>query len=188
MLRRVRGAIPFPDFHARMQPSDSLAPFGRGFGSPRRRPTSMRALVLSRPRVHPPTRSALEMGHRISVGPGRFEERRGPPGFLGRPLRACHGRTPRRIRSPPRPPGGRVVIAFRTASTLGIRDGHRFRGRSPTAHALACLRFAGLVAETVARLATDPGGLTPGRAGFAPAGRQTRFHEVNAYSIPPRPT
>ena len=40
------------------------------------------------------------------------------------------------------------------------------------AHTLACLRFAGLVTETVARLATDSGGLTPGRAGFAPAGRQ----------------
>jgi hypothetical protein len=39
---------------------------------------------------------------------------------------------------------------------------------------LACLRFAGLVAETVARLTTGSGGLTPGRAGFAPAGRQNR--------------
>ena len=42
------------------------------------------------------------------------------------------------------------------------------------------LRFASLVAETVARLATGPGGLTPGRTGFAPAGRQTKFHEVIA--------
>ena len=38
--------------------------------------------------------------------------------------------------------------------------------------ALACLRFAGPVAETVARLATGAHGLTPGRAGFAPAGRR----------------
>jgi hypothetical protein len=42
----------------------------------------------------------------------------------------------------------------------------------PTAHMLACLRFAGLVTETVARLTTGSGGLTPGRAGFAPAGRR----------------
>ncbi len=49
---------------------------------------------------------------------------------------------------------------------------HSFRGRNPTAHTLARLRFAGPVAETVARLATGSGGLTPGRAGFAPAGRR----------------
>ena len=50
----------------------------------------------------------------------------------------------------------------------------------PTAHTLACLRFAGLVTETVAKLATGSGGLTPGRAGFAPAGQQTKFHGVIA--------
>ncbi len=67
---------------------------------------------------------------------------------------------------------GEAVVAFRENRTLGIRNGHSFRGRNPTAHTLACLRFAGLVAETVARLATGSGGLTPGRAGFPPAGRQ----------------
>jgi len=40
LLGRVRVANQFPDVKARMQPSDSLASFGRGFGSPRRRPTS----------------------------------------------------------------------------------------------------------------------------------------------------
>ena len=40
------------------------------------------------------------------------------------------------------------------------------------AHTLACLRFAGLVTETVARLTTGLDGLTLGRTGFAPAGRQ----------------
>jgi hypothetical protein len=40
---------------------------------------------------------------------------------------------------------------------------------------------------TVARLATDPGGLTPDRAGFTPAGRQTEFHEVIATFAPFRP-
>jgi hypothetical protein len=64
---------------------------------------------------------------------------------------------------------------------------HRFRGRKPHGHTLACLRFAGLVAETVARLATGSGGLTLGRAGFAPAGRRTKFHGVIAASIPLRP-
>jgi len=54
---------------------------------------------------------------------------------------------------------GEVVVAFRRFSTLGIRDGIDFEAANPTAHTLACLRFAGLVAETVARLATGSGGL-----------------------------
>ena len=40
----------------------------------------------------------------------------------------------------------------------------------PTAHTFAYLRIAGPVTGPGARLATDPGGLTLGRAGFAPAG------------------
>jgi hypothetical protein len=63
------------------------------------------------------------------------------------------------------------------SSTLGIREDYRFRGRSPTARTLACLRLACLVSKTNARLATGSGGLTLGRTGFAPAGRQTKFHE-----------
>ena len=45
---------------------------------------------------------------------------------------------------------------------------------------LACLRIADLVTEAVARLTTGSGGLAPGRAGFAPAGQQTKFHGVIA--------
>jgi hypothetical protein len=80
---------------------------------------------------------------------------------------------------------GEVSIAFAKNRTLGIRNEYSFRGHSPTAHTLASLRFAGLVAETVARLTTGSGGLTPRRAGFAPAGRRTKFHGVIA--IPPIP-
>jgi hypothetical protein len=47
----------------------------------------------------------------------------------------------------------------------------RARGLLPTAHTFVHLRFADPVTETVARLTTGSGGLTPGRAGFAPAGR-----------------
>jgi hypothetical protein len=114
-----------------MQPSDFLAPFGRGSGSPCPRPTSMRALVLYRPRMHPQTRGASETDHRLSAGPDSFEERRGPPRLLGRPLRACRGRTPRQIRSPPRPSHGEVVVAFRQNSTLGIRNGINFEAATP---------------------------------------------------------
>jgi hypothetical protein len=62
------------------------------------------------------------------------------------------------------------------SSTLGIREGYRFRGRNPTARTFVCLRIACRVSTTGARLATGSGGLTLGRAGFAPAGRQTKFH------------
>jgi hypothetical protein len=51
----------------------------------------------------PATCRASETGHRLSVTPGYVEERRGPPRLRGRPLRTCHGRTPRRIPPPPRP-------------------------------------------------------------------------------------
>jgi len=52
----------------------------------------------------------------------------------------------------------------------------------PMAHTLAYLRFAGPISETVARLATGLGGLTLSQAGFAPAGRRTKFHEGIATS------
>jgi hypothetical protein len=56
---------------------------------------------------------------------------------------------------------------------------------SPPTRTLAYLRFASLVTEAVARLTTSSGGLTPRRAGFAPAGQNTKFHGVIAY--PPIP-
>jgi hypothetical protein len=72
-----------------------------------------------------------------------------------------------------------------SGGTLGIRNEYSFRSPLPTAHTLACLRFAGPVTETVARLTTGSGGLTLRRAGFAPAGRRTKFQGVIA--IPPIP-
>jgi len=79
---------------------------------------------------------------------------------------------------------GKAVVAFRRNRTLGIRNGIAFEAANPTAHTLACLRFAGRVTGTGARLTTGSGGLTPGRAGFAPAGRQTKFHGVIASPFP----
>ena len=87
---------------APMQPSDFLAPFGYDFGSPRRWPTSMQGLVLFRLPMPLLTRSASETGHRFSARPGSVEERRGPPGLLGRPLPACRGATsPTTTNTPP---------------------------------------------------------------------------------------
>jgi hypothetical protein len=74
---------------------------------------------------------ASETGHRLSATPECIEERRGPPRLRGRPLRPCHGRTPRRIGSTPRPPHGEALVAFRYIRTLGLREGERFRGRLP---------------------------------------------------------
>src|SRR5262249_42355871 len=52
------------------------------------------------------------------------------------------------------------------------------------AHMFARLRIADPISGIVARLTTGSGGLTLGRAGFAPAGRQTKFPEVIASSFP----
>ena len=59
-----------------------------------------------------------------------------------------------------------------------------FGAAYPMAHTFACLRIAEAIADPVARLATGSGGLTLGRTGFAPAGRQTKFHE-GIVSSPP---
>ncbi len=55
-------------------------------------------------------------------------------------------------------------MAFRKHYALGTRNLIVFVAAYPTAHTLACLRFAGRVTVTVARLAT-------GRAGSPLAGR-----------------
>jgi len=91
--------------------------------------------------------------------PVSSEEKRGPPRFLGRPLPACQGRTPRRMQPPLAYFScGKTAVAFRYFSTLGIRNGPRFRGRCPSARTLARLRIADRVAAPVARLATGWGG------------------------------
>src|SRR5262249_50513453 len=59
-----------------------------------------------------------------------------------------------------------------------------FGAACPMARTFAYLRIADAISDTVARLATGPGGLTLGRAGFAPAGRRTKFHEGITTSNP----
>ncbi len=173
-----------------MQPSDFLAPFGHDFGSPRRWPTPMQELVLSRPRVLLRTRGASETGHRLSAIPGSIEERQGPPGLLGRPLPACRGATPRRTRPLLAPTSLREDLRkgrhrLHVKQNARHPESHSFRGHRTTAHTLARLRFADPVTETVARLTTGSGGLTPGRAGFAPAGR--RIEVSWSHRSPPIP-
>ena len=59
-----------------------------------------------------------------------------------------------------------------------------FGAACPMAHTFACLRIAEAISDAGARLATGSGGLTLGRAGFAPTGRHTKFHEGIASSSP----
>ena len=179
MLGRVRVANKFPDVKAPMQLSDFLASFGRDFGSPRQRPTSVgQALVLpidSATRTCACRRASFGDGLPALRSTGSPEERQGPPRLRGHPLRTCRGSTLRRNSPPPRPLRnqkryGEADIVFAKNRTLDIRNDYSFRSHLPTAHTFACLRFADRVTETVARLTTGSGGLTPGRAGFAPAG------------------
>src|SRR5262249_8332397 len=133
----------------------------------------------------PATCRASETGHRLSVKPGRVEERRGPPRFLDRPLRTCHGRTPRRIRASPRPPyTERPLLPSSHSAPWASGKRRGFGAACPMARTFACLRIAEAIAGPVARLTTGSGGLTLGRTGFAPAGRQTKFHEGIVSSLP----
>jgi hypothetical protein len=59
-----------------------------------------------------------------------------------------------------------------------------FGAACPMARTFAYLRIADAISGPVARLATGPGGLTLGRAGFAPTGRRTKFHEGITTSNP----
>ncbi len=66
---------------------------------------------------------------------------------------------------------GEAVTAFGENRTLGVRKVIVFEATYPRPTRSRAYDNAFLVAETVARLATGSGGLTPGRAGFAPAGQ-----------------
>jgi hypothetical protein len=131
----------------------------------------MRTLVLclmGRRHVCPHTRRASETGHRLSATPGCVEERRGPPGFLDRPLRTCCGRTPRRIPSPPRPLTQGLLLPSLKNSTLGIRKDLGFGAAVPRparSHAYASQPPSLESAQ----------GLRPARAGSPLAGQDSHL-------------
>ena len=157
------------------------APFGHGSGPPCQWPTSMRTLVLcllGRRHVRP---QRAVRRRRVTGSPhNRSVSRRGEglPGY-GAVLF---------VRAMVEHPAGyhpllaqKKTLAGDGCCLQGKQDPrhpgrHRFRGRIPMAHMLARLRFAGLVSKTSARRAPGSGGRTLGRAGFAPAGRRTKFH------------
>jgi len=118
----------------------------------------------------------------FSVAPGPVEENEGLPGawavlFLRAVVQdpaGCESLLAHLTERSPSPSG------ITTPSAPGISCVSRL---IPTAHTLAYLRFTARVTTNGARLTTGSGGLTLGRAGFAPAGRQTKFHGGIASSL-----
>ena len=117
-----------------MQPSDSPASFGLGSGSPRRRPTAVRPLVLGR------LARATATGGRWRVVSGspwhRFStaEMQGPPRLLGRPPLACRGHPPRRVRRRHHPwqdSNADDTAVFKQLSALDTPALHSFEAATP---------------------------------------------------------
>ena len=165
-------ATPFPDVSAPMQPSDSLAAFGRRSGLPS--PTAYlgaQGLFFAAAPVPTQTRATSE-----TLQSRRPVSRLSPQGETRRsqvpgPSSSCvpwSSTPPGSIRASPAL--GAATVVFRRIKTLDTRKVTNFVAAQPTAHSLAYLRIAESVTASGARLATGPGGLTLGRAGFAPAG------------------
>ena len=159
-------ATAFPDVNAPMQPSDSLVPFGRRSGRPSQT-AYLRAQGLFFTAAPLPRETGTTPETFLPRLPSRRlrpEERQGPPRCLDHPL----SRVPQSSTPPgamrPSPAHGALAVAFRSSETLGTRNAFDFGALLPTAHSLACLRFAQAVTVSGARLAT-------GRAGSPLAGR-----------------
>jgi len=175
----------FPNVHARMQPSDSLppsavAPVPLADGLPRCErffcaawadDTCARQRVVRRRRVtgSPQDRDGSRRGEGL------------PGAWAVLFVRAMVEH----------PAGYRPLLAHLTERLLWPSGNSApwasgkmigFGAACPMARTFACLRIAEAISGTGARLATGPGGLTLGRAGFAPAGRRTKFHEGIATS------
>jgi len=117
----------------------------------------------------------LEIDYRLSVPPDLPRKDKDLPGywailFVRAVVQHFAGTRLLLARSVIRSSTEKPTSSSRKNRTLDIRNDYSFRSHLPTAHTFACLRFADRVTETVARLTTGSGGLTPGRAGFAPAG------------------
>src|SRR5271165_3411471 len=131
-------------------------------------PEAEASSARSRPRAASAGRACLR-GHaaRRGVVTGSpllrslLADRRGPPRFLGRPLHACRGRTPRPARraSPTR---SRQCCPGQSRGPWRQESEH-FRGCIPAAVVLAHLRIAASLTSGGARLATGLlAGLWPG--------------------------
>jgi len=123
------------------------------------------------------------MDHRLSVCPAIHMEKWGPPRLLGHPLQACRSRRPRWVRNPCLP------ITQRPPWPSGCT--------MPWAPRMNVVSWLQLLRPTCSPTyassdalprqpqgsATSVGGLAPHRAGFAPAGWRTEFHDLIAGSL-----
>ena len=150
-----------------------------------------------RPARAPANAPASEIDHRLSVRPETPEERQGPPGLLGRPLPACRTRSlsaapPLRIRPLLTPTslredlrrGRRRLHGKQNARHPEMTSFSRPRTHGPHDR-VPTLRRSRYRDRRKARYRL--GRAPPRRAGFAPAGQQTKFHGVIASSNPNRP-
>jgi len=177
---------PFPDVSARMRPSDSLVPVGRGFGSPRLRPTSMRVLFLAADGC-PRKPANVGEGSPDLRGPESFEERRGPPRCLGRPLSCVPwSETPPGATSPRPTSTERLLSPSRLptpwAPGIGLFSWLPTHGPHVRVPTHRRLRY-----RNRRKAHYRPGRAHPWPGGFPPAGRRTKFHRASAYSDPLRP-
>ena len=130
LLGRGPGANPFPDVLARMQPSDSLPPVGRGSGRPW-------------PVAYPVPRATRRKKGLPGAWAVLFQR------AVGSDPAGCASRLAHRVET---------AIAFRLHNALGTQNERYFVAVNPTAHSLACLRIGVFVTADAARLATGVGG------------------------------
>ena len=123
-------ANPFPDVLARMQPSDSLPPVGRGSGRPW-------------PVAYPVPRATRRKKGLPGAWAVLFQR------AVGSDPAGCASRLAHRVET---------AIAFRLHNTLGTQNERYFVAVNPTAHSLACLRIGDFVTADAARLATGVDG------------------------------
>lgn len=171
MLGWVPLVRPFPCVAAPMRSYDSPLSFGLDSGSPCLRPTSLRVSRSSpASRVHSLTRRRRRFWSGSPLA-ATYEETSGYPRLLGRPLRTCHGRSPRRPRRPHVPFCRRRPYCLQALRGLGLMpelslslaECHGPHVRLTTHQRLRYRRRC--------KSSYRPAGRSFDRAGFAPAGR-----------------
>jgi hypothetical protein len=181
------GRDPVPRRHRSYATLRLPAPFRHRSGSPGVWPPSLRALVLclcGRRHVRPPR--VVRRRRVTGSPPPRSVSRRGE-GLPGYGAVLC-------VRAMVEHPAGygpllahhteKPLVPSGTSGPWASGKGRGFGAACPMAHPFACLRITEAISDAGARLATGSGGLTLGRAGCAPPGRHTKFHEGIASSSP----
>ena len=176
LLGRVRLPLRSPTSALLCSPPTPSLPSAAAPVFPRQRPTSVRRACSSPPHRcprKPVQRRRLFYPGSPSAGSLPKEKRGYPSAWAILFVRAV-------VFDPagcnrPSPALGAVTVVFRRIKTLDTRKVTNFVAAQPTAHSLAYLRIADRALPAIRyrlrrRLATGPGGLTLGRAGFAPAG------------------